>query len=77
MKRLETLLLRWFFPDVDARLKDLERHFITKRDQQGLPTETLADVPVADRVKLKKPRGLSWEQRRTWLERTEGGRNLG
>ena len=77
MKRLETLLLRWFLPEVDARLKDLERHFITKRDEAGMPVQTLADVPVEERVKLKKPRGLSWEQRRTWLERTEGGRKLG
>lgn len=61
--------------EMDARIKDLERHFVTKRDSQGTPTETLADVPIEKR-KAHQPtmRGLSWPQRRALLEQTEGGR---
>jgi hypothetical protein len=62
--------------DVLIRLHDLERHFVTARDAQGAPTQTLADVPVAERTKLhtSSMRGLSWPQRRAVLEATDGGR---
>jgi len=71
-----TLLIKKGF---EARLKDLERHFVTKRDASGAPVETLADVPVSERDKLKGEslKGLSWPQRRAILERTDGGRRLG
>ena len=72
---LKRLLIRWLLTDHESRLKDLERHFVTKRDASGTPTETLADVPLEQR----KPRqhnlaGASWDQRRAWLEKTDGGR---
>jgi hypothetical protein len=63
--------------DYDARIRDLEKHFVTKRDGQGKPVETLADVPINERSKLKQPTGMTWSQRKAWLERTEGGRLLG
>ena len=37
--------------DIEGRLKDLERHFVTKRDSGGVPIETLADVPLEERKK--------------------------
>ncbi len=60
--------------NLEARLFDLERHFVTKRDAQGQVTETLADVPVEKRVTAQSTRGMSWAQRKAWLEATDGGR---
>ena len=78
MKRwLCTVLLRWLgLADVEVRLKDLERHFIVERDQTGMPTKTLADIPADKRKDLGKRNsaGMSWPQRRAWLEATDGGR---
>jgi hypothetical protein len=70
------LILRWLgLADHQARLLDLERHFVTKRDEEGMPTETLADVPVDKRKELKgRTAGMSWPQRKRWLEATDGGR---
>lgn len=71
-----TLLLKFLgLSDYEQRLLDIERHFVTKRDKQGAPTETLADIPVDKREKLRGPRqaGLSWPQRRAFLEATDGG----
>jgi hypothetical protein len=63
--------------ELERRLLDIERHFVTKRDAHGAPTETLADVPVEKRKELKPSlRGLSWPQRRAVLEETDGGRRL-
>lgn len=65
--------------DVHLRLLDLERHFVTARDPNtGQPTQTLADVPVSERKKLKPPslRGMSPQQLKSWMEATDGGRNL-
>jgi hypothetical protein len=76
MNWLRQLILKWLgLADYEARMKDVERHFVTKRDTQGTPTETLADVPVKDREKLRAPRtaGMSWQQRRATLEATDGG----
>ncbi len=77
MKRwLRNFLLRFLgLTDHEERLIDLEKHFVTKRDQQGTPTETLADVPVAQRDRLRTPRqaGMTPQQRRAWLEATDGG----
>lgn len=57
------------------RILDLERHFVTKRDAHGAPTETLADVPVEKRKDLRPSlRGLSWPQKKAILEETDGGR---
>jgi hypothetical protein len=73
---LRNLILGWLgISDHQARLLDLERHFVTKRDAEGAPVETLADVPVSRRQELKQPRtaGLSWPQRRAVLEATDGG----
>ena len=64
--------------DLETRIRDLERHFVTKRDDKGNVTETLADVPVENRKELKHtPRGMSWAQTKAWLERTDGGRRVG
>jgi len=72
---LRNLVLRWLrLATHEERLTDLERHFVTKRDAQGMPTETLADVPIEKRAELRAPRlrGLSWAQRRAYLEATDG-----
>jgi hypothetical protein len=74
---LRKLILKWLgFEDVEKRLHDLERHFVTKYDKEGNIAETLADVPIEKRKELKAPRqaGLSWPQRRAVLEATDGGR---
>jgi len=74
MNLLRQLILRWLgLATVEGRLKDVERHFVTKRDKEGLPIETLADVPLEKRKEIK-PRmaGLSWQQRRAYLEATDG-----
>ena len=62
--------------EFERRLSDLERHFVTRRDANGEPVETLADVPVDKRDELKRrvPRGMTWQQRKAWLEETDGGR---
>jgi len=63
--------------DIEGRLKDLERHFVTKRDSGGVPIETLADVPLEERKKrVPALRGMSMQQRLQWLEKTDGGRRL-
>ena len=73
---LRNLILSFLgLADHEERLRDVERHFITKRDKLGAVTETLADVPVDKRDKLRGPRqaGLSWPQRKALLEATDGG----
>lgn len=63
--------------ELEKRIFDLERHFVTKRDAHGTPTETLADVPVEKRKDLKQSlRGLSWPQKKAILEETDGGRRM-
>jgi len=63
--------------ELENRIKDLERHFVTKRDAHGAPTETLADVPVEKRKELRSSlRGLSWPQKKAILEETDGGRRM-
>jgi hypothetical protein len=68
---------------LDARIKDMERQFVTKRNDEGQIVETLADVPIEARKERadlvsRKQRGMTWTQRRAWLEATDGGRkNLG
>jgi hypothetical protein len=78
MNWLRNLILRWLgLADHEGRLKDVERHFVTKRDREGLPVETLADVPLEKRKeKEMKPRmaGMSWAQRKAYLEATDGER---
>lgn len=60
---------------LNKRVFDLERHFVTKRNEQGIVVETLADVPVDKRKDVKKAqRGKSWQQRKALLELTDGGR---
>lgn len=59
---------------LEARIKDLERHFVTKRDETGKVIETLADVPIEKRSPTRTLRGLSWPQRRALLEATDGFR---
>ena len=74
---MRKLLMKWLgIADHEGRLKDLERHFVTKRAPDGQPTETLADVPLKDR-KDPHMRGLSVQQLRHRLEATDGGRRLG
>jgi hypothetical protein len=61
---------------LETRIRDLERHFVTKCDEAGNVTETLADIPVEKRD-LKRPlRGMNWDQRRRWLEQ-ESARKAG
>lgn len=63
--------------DIEGRLKDLERHFVTKRDSGGAPIETLADVPLEERKKVKPSlKGLTWPQRQALLENTDGFRRM-
>lgn len=69
------LLLRFLsLETLEDRLTDLERHFVTKRNEKGEVIETLADVPIADRKeRRKKLSGMSMKQRLRWLEQTDGG----
>jgi hypothetical protein len=62
--------------NLEARIKDLERHFVTQRNEAGEVTQTLADVPVEKRNISRPLRGMNWDQRRRWLEKTDGGRNI-
>lgn len=73
---MKTLLKKWLgFPELEARVLDLERHFVTKRNEQGQAIETLADVPLKDRSERKlRMGGMSWQQRKQVLEATDGGR---
>jgi hypothetical protein len=76
---LRKLLIRWLLSDIDLRVKDIEKHFVTKRNEHGQPIETLADVPLERRKDLQKTSlaGMTWAQKKAWLEATDGGRNLG
>jgi len=62
------------YEELEERVRDLEKHFVTKRDAQGQPVETLADVPVGKRKELRMRRITNWPQQRRWLEQTDGGR---
>ena len=46
MNWIKHLFVRWLLADVEARILDLEKHFVTKRNAEGAPIETLADVPL-------------------------------
>ncbi len=73
---IRNLILRWLgLADHQARLVDLERQFVTRRNEVGDITETLADVPVEKRAELRKRKaaGMNWQQRKRWLEATDGG----
>lgn len=72
---IRKLLRQWLgVDDCAGRVTDIERHFVTKRDEHGQPVETLADVPLSQRKPYKPSMaGLSWPQRRALLEMTEGG----
>jgi hypothetical protein len=77
--KLRQLALHWLgLADHDGRLHDLERHFVTKRNAEGKPVETLADVPLEERKERQqmRTRGMSWQQKKAWLEATDGGRRL-
>lgn len=75
MKWLKRMLRRWLCAELEARVKDLERHFVTRRDESGKAIETLADVPLAQRKEREfTTRGMSSMQRRAALEATDGGR---
>jgi hypothetical protein len=70
------LILRFLgLENIEERMLEIERHFVTKRDKTGVPTETLADVPLDQRKSLKRSKaaGLSWSQRQAYLEATDGG----
>jgi hypothetical protein len=62
--------------DLEGRIADLERHFVTKRNAEGGVIETLADVPLAKRSEKKKAslKGLTWPQKKRLLEISDGGR---
>lgn len=56
--------------ELRERLHDLERHFVIKRDETGKVIETLAD-----RQERKfKPKRVTWQQTRAYLEITDDGR---
>ncbi|HEX3156786.1 MAG TPA: hypothetical protein VHV32_19310 [Candidatus Angelobacter sp.] len=76
MQRLINWLKRLLgITDLEAKVRDLERHFVTKRGDNGEVLETLADVPLDKRKeRAMKPRGMSLAQRKAWLEETDGGR---
>jgi hypothetical protein len=68
---------------LEQRLRDVERQFAVEYDDAGKVVKTLADVPPTERANvkvLKHPRnpmlGMSWPQRRRWLEATDGGRKI-
>jgi hypothetical protein len=68
---------------LEQRLRDVERQFAVEYDDAGKVVKTLADVPPTERANvkvLKHPRnpmlGMSWPQRRRWLEVTDGGRKI-
>lgn len=69
-------ILTWLgLADHEGRIKDLERHFVIKRD----PTTnkvilTLADVPLHERKTPESTKGMTWQQKKAWLEATDGGR---
>ena len=67
----------------DGVVRDLERQFATKYNDEGKVVETLADVPIENRANVKvlrRPKnpmaGMTWPQRREFLERTDGLRKL-
>lgn len=76
MQRLTNWLKKLLgIPELETRIRDLERHFVTKRGDQGEVLETLADVPLEKRKeRAAKPRGMSMTQRIAWAEKTDGGR---
>lgn len=76
MNWLRSKIRGWLGIDkLEARMLDIERHFVTRRDDQGQPVETLADVPIEQRKERQmKMRGMSMAQRQAWLEKTDGGR---
>jgi hypothetical protein len=76
---IRDLVRQWLgLENLDGRLLTVERHFVTRRHPEtGEPMETLADVPLEKRRELKSPlKGMSWQQRRNWLEMTDGGRKV-
>lgn len=76
MNWIKAKLRKWLgFDELNARILDLERHFVTRYNAEGKAVETLADVPLEQRKEREhKMRGMSMEQRRRWLEETDGGR---
>jgi hypothetical protein len=76
MNWLRSKLRLWLGIDkLEARVLDLERHFVTKRGEAGEILETLADVPIDKRKeRANKMRGMSIQQRIAWAEKTDGGR---
>ena len=76
MNRLKLWLKRLLGIDqLEQRIIDLERHFVTRRDETGKVVETLADVSLEKRKeRATRPRGMSTQQLREWAEKTDGGR---
>src|SRR5260221_250109 len=81
-----THMIRWPFitrkeheamkADLEQRLVDIERHFVTKRDDSGHVIETLADRQKR-RQSAPPPKRLTMQQLCKWLAITDGGRNVG
>lgn len=69
------------FHELEERIRDMEKQFAIEFDMQtGKVTKTLADVPVEDREEMRKKKSLrraTWQQRKEFLEATDGGRRLG
>lgn len=77
MNWLRNKLRAWLGLDkLEARILDCERQFVTRRNEAGEITQTLADVPIEQRKQIPPVRlkGMSIQQRIAWAERTDGGR---
>ncbi len=57
--------------ELEERLRDLERHFVTRRDEQGQVIETLADRRSKGAT---PPKRVTMAQLCKWLSITDGGR---
>ena len=76
------MVIRWPFitrkeheakvAELEKRLYDIERHFVTKRDEQGHPIETLADRAK----RATPPKRVTMAQLCKWLSATDGGRKV-
>ncbi len=62
--------------ELETRLLDIEKHFVTKRDETGKVVETLADR-AKRRMSATPPKGVTIAQLCKWFSITDGGRKVG
>lgn len=80
------LLTKKDYDTLDKRITSVEHQYVVERDPQSNNViKTLADIPVDDRNGIAQARerrakspmaGKPWNQRRRWLEATDGGRKV-